>query len=90
MLPLKEKDKTPSRPKPSSIQPSDFCILISDFRLLPAVFCLEYNLLALRNRLTSFPFFAWARVAELVDAVDLKSIACEGVRVQVPPRVPST
>ena len=28
-------------------------------------------------------------MAELVDAVDLKSIAREGVRVQVPPRAPN-
>tara|TARA_A100001037_G_C14833069_1_gene493009 strand:- start:13 stop:147 length:135 start_codon:yes stop_codon:yes gene_type:complete len=27
-------------------------------------------------------------VAELVDAVDLKSIACNGVRVQLPPSAP--
>ena len=44
-------------------------------------------------RLTTFRILlipqSWARVAELVDAVDLKSIAREGVRVQVPPRVPA-
>ena len=31
----------------------------------------------------------FARVAELVDAVDLKSIGRKVVRVQVPPRAPS-
>ena len=33
-------------------------------------------------------FIMYARVAELVDAVDLKSIACKGVRVRVPLLVP--
>ena len=30
-----------------------------------------------------------ARVVELADTADLKSVACMGVRVQVPPRAPS-
>ena len=30
-------------------------------------------------------FLSQARVAELVDAADLKSVASNGVRVQVPP-----
>ena len=43
-----------------------------------------------QNRLQAWPpfFLRRARVAELVDAADLKSVFRKEVRVQVPPRAP--